>query len=607
MRGVYLRSLGYFRPSRRWIALLLSVIFLATVIGLLQVWPLAILVDAVLAPSGKTAGVAGWFQQAVPQQGLQIALLASAALLLRLASELLSLLRSMLNVRIGNDGLFRIRCDLFCKLQSLSVHDHSRRPVGDAIFRLTDDTNGLQTILSVAIEVTVAIVTLVVMLGVMLSRNVALTGIALGVVPLLVLVNRRYGRTMGQESRHAKQWDSNYLSSVQRTLTTIPLMQAFCREGSEFGRFQQAAHSRNQAWHRFHWNAACYRMWVGAIFGTGSALLMGYGGYLVYRNQSVAPDPHGMTVGDLVIFVSYLAMFYDPLCKLTGASATIQSGLVGAQRVFEVLDQRSLVQDQPHAASLPLQPRTLELRDVSFQYPQGPRVLKDIQVTIPPGTMVAFVGPSGVGKSSLLNLLPRFYDPTAGGVYLDGQDVRGIRLRDLRAHVALVLQEGLLLPSTVAENIAYGRPEASMREIRMAAQLAGADEFIQAMPAGYETLITERGQNLSGGQRQRLAIARALLTDAPIIVLDEPTSSLDSENEQLVVETLRSLKGIRTLVVVSHRLSTVVDCDQIFVMSDGRIIERGTPGELLAQGGRYADLARQQLQAPKRASDPLAA
>jgi ABC-type multidrug transport system fused ATPase/permease subunit len=286
---------------------------------------------------------------------------------------------------------------------------------------------------------------------------------------------------------------------------------------------------------------------------------------------------------------------HRPPAATAAPTAAIQSGAAGAQRVFEVLDRDPVIQDLPGAKPLARKSRELRLDNVTFGYDKSHPVLKHVSATIPAGEMVAFVGPSGVGKSTLLNLLPRFYDPGEGAVRLDGINLREAKLRDVRQHVALVLQDSVILPTTIAENIAYGRPGATDHEIREAARLARCAEFIEHLPKGYDTIVAEGGANLSGGQRQRISIARALLTRAPIIILDEPTSALDPHHEQLVTESLESLKGMRTLIIVSHRLSTVRKCDQIFVMSAGRVVEHGTHAELVEHRGLYYDMARKQL------------
>jgi ABC-type multidrug transport system fused ATPase/permease subunit len=269
--------------------------------------------------------------------------------------------------------------------------------------------------------------------------------------------------------------------------------------------------------------------------------------------------------------------------------------VASVQRVFHVHDREVAVRDAHGAISLPRLPRTLTLEGISFGYYEDRPVLQGISAEIKPGQMVAFVGASGVGKSTLLNLFPRFYDPAGGRLTLDGHDLRGIRLKDTRRHFAMVLQDNLMLPTTIAENIAYGRPDASFEQICEAARQAGAAGFIQEMPDKYNSRVTEGGQNLSGGQRQRIAIARALLTEAPILMLDEPTSALDPHHERLIIQVLRRLKGSRTIILISHRPSTVADCDRIYVLSNGRIVERGTHEELMVAGGLYSGMAEHQL------------
>jgi subfamily B ATP-binding cassette protein MsbA len=334
---------------------------------------------------------------------------------------------------------------------------------------------------------------------------------------------------------------------------------------------------------------------VATVQSIGGAIIFGYCVYLVWRDQFVHPIANGFTLGDVMVYFAYLAKLWEPLTRLTGVSPAIQKGAAGAKRVFDVLDQRETIIDSPDGTGLPRRPRRLVMDDVSFAYLPGQAVLQGVSLQIEPGEMVGFVGPSGAGKSTLLHLLPRFYDPHSGAIRLDGFDARQIKVADLRRHIALVPQESPILPGTIAQNIAFGSPGACREEIRQAAHLAGAAPFIEALLDGYDTEVAEGGVNLSGGQRQRLAIARALLADAPLLVLDEPTSALDAHQAQLVTQTLLSLKGERTIVLVSHRLATVALCDRIFVLDQGKVVEQGKHQELMAAGGLYYRMVQQQF------------
>jgi ATP-binding cassette, subfamily B, bacterial len=594
----YLRAIAYFRDDLPLILASLVLIGLSTLAGLLQPFLAGILIDGILGTKGNTQWVYRGFFRFTRALGVgrddlkrQIIVLAVSAVVLRIAQELLSMSQRLIGVHIGYNGLIRVRCDLFRKLQQLSLGYHKSQPQGDAIYRLSYDTGGFQTILNVLLNnVLVSGVTLLVMTWLMLEMNWQLTLITLSVAPLLLWTTKLFAAPLKKRWLEAKEVDTRLTTVIQRSVAAIGLVQAFGREADEFNRFQDTAIDSKRANIRQAWQDSWYWLMVGTIFGLSYAVIFGYGGWMVVTKYSET-----LTVGSLWIFLSYVNQVYAPLQSLSGSGANIQSGAASAQRVFDVLDRDLVIKDGPDAMHLPREPRVLALKNVSFEYRPGEPVLREIEATIRPGQMVAFVGSSGVGKTTLLSLLPRFYDPTSGALTLDDIDVRKVRIKDLRAHVALVLQENLILPTTVAENISYGRPAASRAQVDQAARMAGASAFIEKLPQGYETVVNESGANLSGGQRQRIGIARALLTEAPIMVFDEPTSALDAHHEAMITQTLRDLKQQRTIVVVSHRLSTVMDCDQIFVMDEGRIVERGTHEELIGKGGVYAAMARQQL------------
>jgi ABC-type multidrug transport system fused ATPase/permease subunit len=589
----YLRALRYFRDDLPLIILSLLLIAFSTLANVVQPLLVAILITICVGQFDHTWGnraflflshILGFTGHPLRQ----VLLLAGLSVGLRVAQELLAMAQRLINVQIGYNGLMRVRCDLFQKLQQLSIGYHKSQPQGDAIYRLSYDATGFQTILTVFVSnVVVSLCTLLFMTVIMVQINWKLALITLSVAPLLLWVTQLFSEPLKKRWLEAKDVDTKLTTVIQRSVASIGLVQAFGREADEFAQFQTSVLNSNRANIRQAWQDSLYWLTVGTIFGLGYALIFGYGGWLILHSA--------FTVGALYPFLAYVNQVYAPLQAVSGSGASIQGGVAGAQRVFEVLDRDPVIKDAPDAIHLSRQSRTLTFDKVSFEYRSGEPVLRDIDVVIKPGQMVAFVGSSGVGKTTLLNLLPRFYDPVSGAIRLDQYDLRKIKIKDLRAHVALVLQDNLILPTTVAENIAYGRPQATAQEIRAAARFAGADAFIEKLADKYDAQISESGGNLSGGQRQRIGIARALLTEAPILVLDEPTSALDAQNESLVIETLNGLKKHRTIILVSHRLSTVADCDQIFVMDDGRIVESGRHEDLVARGGVYFAMARQQL------------
>jgi subfamily B ATP-binding cassette protein MsbA len=583
-----LRALRYFRPETGRIVASFAMVVVGTVLA--SAWPitLALLID-LFSPTADRSWWVHRMWDAVRPEGVpqQILLLTVLTLIIRLAKELLQMWQTLLNIRIGYHGLMHVRCDLFRKLQELSIGYHRSQPQGDAIHRLSWDTYGFQGIYNVIFGSLTHVLTLGIMLALMLSFNWQLTLISLLVIPPLLWTILGYGKVLQSHSTRANEADSRLTTAIQRSVSAITLVQAFNRQGDETSRFTTTVQDAITTRMGLHRKEVLYWLILGFIFSVSSVALFGWGGYLVYKGE--------LTVGLLTAFISYLQGFYDPLNKLSASGSAYQGAMAGVRRVFEIIDRETSIRDTPHAKALPVKARSLVLENVTFAYKEGSPVLRGVSCEIRPGEMVAFVGSSGVGKTTLLSLLPRFYDPTTGRILLDGQDVREVKLADLRKHVALVLQENIVLPTTIAENIAYGRPGASLAEIRRAAELAGALPFIEKLEKGFDTEVSESGSNLSGGQRQRLGIARALLTESPIIVLDEPTSALDPQTEQLITETLESLKGKRTLILVSHRLSTVLGCSKIFVMQDGLVVEEGSHEHLVAKRGQYYEMARHQL------------
>jgi subfamily B ATP-binding cassette protein MsbA len=583
--------MSYFASDRALIAVLVLLIGISVFVGLLEAWPLAVLIDTVLTREPK----GGWTHQALlsflPEDKLgQVIAVVLVGAGLQIVGYSAWLGRMMINYHLNYRGTARVRYDLFTKLQEIGLTYHRSHPQGDGLFRLSYDVLGPWGIVDLVIGTAVAAVVAVIMASILLSINTPLALAALSIAPFMIASNWFFGRRIHTRTLDSKQADTDLMSFTQQALATMGLAQAFRREPHEFARYQGWIMRSIRAALRLNWQEQLYPFTRDVMLAVAGAIIFGYGGYLVYRDQFAAPIAGGMTVGVLFVFVDYTRKLWDPLKWLTEFVAKVQFHIAASRRVFAVLDAPVSITEAPNAKNLPLLPRTLTLDRVGFSYHRGQRVLQDISAQIQPGEMVAFVGPSGTGKSTLLSLMMRFYDPTEGALRLNGIDFRDVRIADLRGQMALVGQDSIMLPVSIAENIGYGCPGATRAQIARAAQMAGAADFIASLEEGYDTLLTEGGQNLSGGQRQRIAIARALVSEAPFLILDEPTSALDPHHEQRLVRTLCGLKGRRTIVLVTHRLASVVKCDSIFVVDGGRIVERGSHQQLLEQGGTYASM-----------------
>jgi len=614
------RALGYFRPDAGRVAITLGLLLLSIGLNLLKPWPLALLVDSVLGskpyPAWLPDGIQHWGHPA------QITAIVAASLVLHLVHAASCAGHVYLSIGVGLRGLRRVRDEVFGWLQRLSLRYHHGTEAGDIIFRAGTDTCAFQTLFLHGFLIFISAAGTLLFMAVAMARlDLRLTGVALVAVPILLLSIKVFGRAMRERGMVAQQAESKIYALIHQGITALPLIQSHAREHHERQRF--TAHTEEARHHKMAQQGLEVFYW-GSISVILSACTLGvtWVGAQQVLNST-------MTVGELLVFLAYVAQLFEPLNQLSQVGATLSSARASTRRVFEILDTPEEVKSRPEARPLCLGrdldgsaelPTTAEnmfvsggggpagspppplpvygnvtYDDVSFAYESSRPVLRHISFKLLAGTSAAIIGPSGAGKTTLLNLLPRFFDPEGGAVLLEGVDLRDLRVEDLRAQVALVLQEPIILPTTVAENISYGKPGATMEQIEAAAHAARADELIEKLPDHYRTVIGDGGARLSVGEKQRINLARAFLKDAPILLMDEPTSALDVESEAQVVASLFALMRGRTTLMVAHRLTTIRRVDKILVVDNGRLTEIGAPEDLLAEQGYYARVVGGQL------------
>ena len=568
VREIFRRFWPDARPYRRWIPVALLLIALGAAIETAEIWMFKLVVDEVLVPG--ELGPLVWI----------VALYVGFSI----ASGLISFADDYLATWLGERFLQRMRRRLFSHVQKLSLDVLDRRRLGDVIARLTGDVQAIESfVLAGVADGLSALLRIVFFTGALIYLDWRLALVAIVVTPLFLSVARRFSRLIKHASREKRRRSGSLSAVAEESLANLMLVQASNRQDAELERFERENEGIIEA------ELASTR--IRGLFTPLVDLIELLGVMFVIVLGTVAVTSGDLTIGGLLVFITYLTQLYGPVRDLSSLSNTIFKAAAGAERVIELLDEEPRIVDRPGAVQLPRARGVIELDDVTFTYP-GTAVpaLGGVSLRAEPGQTVALVGHSGSGKTTLAKLLLRFYDPDHGMVRLDGHDLRDVELASLRRNVAILLQETLVLHGTVRDNIAFARPDASDAEIRAAAEAAGAARFIEALPEGYDTDLGERGRRLSGGQRQRVAIARALLADAPVLVLDEPSTGLDAEARTALMEPLGRLMRDRTTLVISHDLLTVRDADEILVLDGGTVAERGSHAELVAAGGRYASL-----------------
>jgi ATP-binding cassette subfamily B protein/subfamily B ATP-binding cassette protein MsbA len=571
--SIYRRVLRYYQPfwGKTIIGLSLSLVGIG--LNLLKPWPFKIIVDDFLRPT--PAARSDWHTW--------VPLLCLALVVIQVLWGIINWITNYLFVKIGLQALLKLRTDLYAHLQRLSLKFHDARRSADSSFRVAYDSQSIQTIYNKGFtNIFASVIALIGTFIVMLRLDWVLTLLSLAIVPLIVGAIYFFARRIRSESTSIQEHESAVLAQAQEGLSSIRMVHAFGREDFEVMQFHQQAQQSLQANLRLTLTNVNSALVISTLMVIGTAAM-----YYVGTLHVLAGT---LSLGSLLVFSAYLLMLYQPLESLTYTAWAMEGATAGAKRCFEILDSQDDVRDSPNAVDISSAKGAIAFRAADFGYAESRIVLRDINLSIAPNQIVGLVGGTGAGKSTLLSLVPRFYDPTTGSVMLDGRDVREITKKSLRAQIAIVLQDTLLFSTTVRENIAYGRPDATEEEIIEAARRAQADEFIRQMPQEYSSLVGERGGHLSVGQRQRIGIARAFLKNAPILLLDEPTSALDPSTEAAIMETIKELMRGRTTLIATHRLATIHNLDQIIVLDHGRIIEQGRGPELLTRGGVYAKL-----------------
>ncbi|HVH26294.1 MAG TPA: ABC transporter ATP-binding protein [Vicinamibacterales bacterium] len=567
-------SLSFLRPYRARMAFVACLLLLEVALGALEPWVLKVVIDYVLVGQPVPPSLAQWLQ--IDRFGSPLGLLVSlvgAGVVLQLTHQVVSAYSTQLQVDAGQRMVYNLRYRLFQHLQALGLHHHVRTSTGDSVYRVDVDAYAIENLLIGGFPLVTSVATLVVMFAILLKLDLTVALLSLAVVPFLYLSIRYYISTLMTREEQVKELESKLVGRLHETFTAIRLVKSFAREAFETARYAVAGDRTMLARIDLTWRQSVFSIVISSITIIGTAVVLLVGGLRVLQQQ--------MTIGDLTVVIAYLGAVYGPLSAIAYTTGQLQGALAGAKRVRAMLAEIPEAVDRPDAADSSAIRGQIHFKNVDFSYPDGTAVLHDITFQASPGEMVALVGLTGAGKTTLVSLIPRFYDVTAGGVFVDGLDVRQYELRSLRERIAIVLQEPVLFSGTIADNLRYGRLDATREDIEGAARAAHAHEFISRLPKGYDTEIAEAGGSLSGGERQRLSVARAILKNAPILILDEPTSSLDAISEEIVFAALRRLRAGRTTIVIAHRLSTVRDADRILVLDNGRISAIGRHDDLL--------------------------
>jgi subfamily B ATP-binding cassette protein MsbA len=580
------------RPYRGWLAVILVAMLVETAMTIAAPWPLKIVIDNVVGAHRPPEWL-HWFRfVSLEHDKLELAAAAATAMLLiAVIGAVASYVDNYYTESVSQWVAYDLRLRVYDHLQRLSLQYYDRHQTGVLTSTLIDDVKTVQSFASSGtLDILVDLLTIAGMVGIMLWLEWDFALIAIGVAPFLLLFVARVNKAVKKATHEVRRRQADIMGVVQQGLESIRVVKAYGRQDLEESRLAAASRATVAA-------ALAARRVKSLVSPAVAIVAAGCTAYVLWRGTALVLRD-AMTVGALTVFLAYLAKFFKPVQELAKMANTIAQTAVAIERVTAILDADDVVPERADARSPGAVQGEIVFEGVAFAYDPKAPVLRDVNVKIAPGQFVGIVGPTGGGKSTVVSMIPRFYDPTEGRVLIDGADLRDLKLQELRGQIGFVLQDTVLFRGTIHDNIAYGRPAATDAEIVAAAKLANADEFIARMPDGYQSMVGERGLTLSGGQRQRIGIARAIVRNAPILILDEPTAALDTESERLVIEALGRLMKGRTVLTIAHRLSTIRDAHKIIVLKDGVVAEEGTHGELVAANGVYAELYRAQAGAP---------
>ena len=590
------------RPYRAMLVVIFLAMLVQTAMGVAAPWPLKVVVDNVVGDHKLPHVIEDAIRPfAAPGDRMKLAAVAAiVTVLIALLGAIASYIANYYTTSVGQWVANDLRLRTYHHLERLSLHYYDTHETGTLLSTITDDVQTIQSFASAAtLGILVDLLTIVAMLGVMFWLNWDFTLIVVAATPFMLLLISRLKKAVKKATHEVRKQQSQIVSLVQQGFESMRAVKAFGRQDLE----QEELSQVSQATVKAALKARSVKALVGPVVTVTISLCMGF---VLWRSSSLILRG-AMTVGELTVFLSYLRSFFKPVRGLATMTNTIAQAAVGVERVRAILDADDVTPERAQASIPPPFKGDIAFDHVSFGYTKDAPVLRDVSFRIDAGQTVGIVGPTGSGKSTVVSLLPRFYDPGGGTVAIDGTDVRNYTLQGLRAGIGYVLQETVLFRGTIADNIAYGRGSATRDDIIAAAKAANADEFIAKLPLGYDTMVGERGETLSGGQRQRIGIARALIRNSPILILDEPTAALDTESEQLVVEALARLMKGRTVITIAHRLSTIRDAGKIVVIKDGVVAEEGSHDALIARRGVYAELYRVQFAKPSPSGDLRAA